>query len=64
MVFDDWKEAHTHAVLQARKLGLDCGVEKINEFGKTRYAVRYLPKPENRCGFELRCEVVKVTDPL
>ncbi len=62
--FTDWKAAHTAAVLLARQLGREIGILRQKEFGKDGYNVYHLPKPENRFGFELRCEVVKPSDPL
>lgn len=57
-VFSDWKDAHNSAQRQANLYARDMGVEKANEFGKTVYRVKMLPNPENRYGWELRCEVV------
>jgi hypothetical protein len=62
--FSDWKEAHTAAVHLARQLGREVGVYKTKEYSSTVYQVIHLPKPENRQGFELRCEVVGPGDPL
>ena len=62
--YREWKEAHTAAVLLARQLGRETGIEKTKEFNTPGFRVHHLPKPENRCGFELRCEVVRPTDPL
>ena len=62
--FTDWKNAHTAAVELARLLKRETGIEKTTEFGKIVYRVHSLPKPENRYGFELRCEIVGPSDPL
>lgn len=62
--FREWKVAHTAAVELARLLKRETGIEKAKEFGKEVYRVHSLPKPENRCGFELRCEIVRPGDPL
>ena len=62
--FTEWKEAHTAAVLLARQLKRDVGIWRQTEFGKDGYNIRSLPKPENRYGHELRCEVVSPNDPL
>lgn len=62
--FKDWKDAHTAAVLLARELKHDVGIWRQTEFGKDGYNVRSLPRSENRCGHELRCEVVTPLDPL
>lgn len=61
--FKDWKDAHGAAVDLARLLKRETGIEKANEFGKTVFRVHSLPKPENRCGFELRCEIIQPEDP-
>lgn len=61
--FTDWKQAHGAAVDLARLLKRETGIEKAKEFGKEVFRVHSLPKPENRFGFELRCEIVRPTDP-
>ena len=55
--FDKYEEARAVAQEQANNMQLSFGIEKLN--GKWR--VFMLPKPENRQGFELRCEVVDPT---
>lgn len=60
----DWKDAHTTAVTLARQLGKEVGIEKFKEYNTPGFHVFSLPKPENRYGFELRCEVVKPSDPI
>lgn len=63
--FADWKEAHTFALGEARKLGKDMGLEKWKSPltpGMNFRVFGLLPKPENRFGFEARCEVVRPTD--
>jgi len=62
--FKEWKEAHTAAVVLARQIGHDVGIWRQAEYGKDGYNIRSLPKPENRYGHELRCEVVTPRDPL
>jgi hypothetical protein len=62
--FDTWKEAHTYAVKLSRQLGREVGIEKMKQFGKEVHLVHHLPKPQNRYGFELRCEIVAPSDPL
>ena len=62
--FGDWKAAHTAAVELARLLKRETGIEKAREFGKEVFRVHSLPRAENRCGFELRCEIVRPGDPL
>jgi len=62
--FTHWNDAHVEAVLLARLLKHDVGIWRENEFGKDGYNIRSLPRPENRYGYELRCEVVSPSDPL
>jgi hypothetical protein len=60
-----YKEAHEHAVEVARSLDgrFEVGIEKMSEYGKPGYRSGFLlPKPKNRYGFELRCEVVRASD--
>lgn len=61
--FTDWKDAHRDAVRQARVYNREMGIEKANEYGRTVFRVKMLPKAENRQGWELRCEVVRPGDP-
>ena len=63
----EYKAAHDHAVQVARSFGgkFEVGLEKFAEFGKAGYRAGFLlPNPQNRQGFELRCQVVRATDPL
>lgn len=63
----EYKAAHAYAVQCARDLGgkYEMGLEKFKEYGKSGYRAGFmLPRPENRTGFELRCEAVKASDPL
>lgn len=62
--FTSWKEAHTAACLLARQIGHDVGIWHQEEYGKDGYNIRSLPRPENRYGHELRCEVVTPKDPI
>lgn len=62
--YTDWKEAHTAAVHLARELGREVGLERGKEFNRPGYLLHHLPRPENRTGFELRCEIVRPSDPL
>ena len=62
--FTDWKAAHTAAVLLARELKRDVGIWRQEEFGRDGYNIRSLPRPENRYGHELRCEVVSPDDSI
>lgn len=61
--FKDWKDAHNAAVDLARTLGREVGIYKTKEYTSEVYQVIHLPKPQNRQGFELRCEVVAPSDP-
>lgn len=64
---NQYKQALHHAIMVARSLGGRCeiGLEKFAEYGKPGFRSGFtLPKPENRFGFELRCEAIKATDPL
>lgn len=70
MTFTDYSEAYNAAVRRARELrdaGLpleqcEQGLEHNELFGYFHF--RTLPSPENRVGHELRCEVVRPSDPL
>ena len=62
-----YKQALHYAIMQARALDgrFEIGLEKFCEFGKPGFRAGFLlPRPENRSGFELRCEVVRASDPL
>lgn len=61
---DEYKEAHKAAVLLARTLGKEVGLLKAKEYTKDVLQIIHLPKPENRYGFELRCQVVSPSEPL
>lgn len=54
----DYHEARRYAQKRANSLGLSFGIEAANEFGRRGHTVKMLPRPDNRQGFELRCEVV------
>lgn len=58
-----YENAHKVAVGLARLLKRETGILKAHEYGKTVFNVYQLPKPEHRFGFELRCEIVRPTDP-
>jgi hypothetical protein len=66
MRYEDYHEAFRAAVLLARKLGREVGLEKSPKgyYKKDGYLVIHLPKPENRYGHELRCQVVRPDEPL
>jgi hypothetical protein len=59
MIYLLWQDAHRDAQAQANASGRTMGIERVNEFGRSAYRVLGLPKPENRYGFELRCELVE-----
>jgi hypothetical protein len=50
----DYQDVRQEAQKKANETGFDFGVEK-NAFG---FSCFMLPRKENRCGHELRCEVV------
>jgi len=54
----DYNAVYAYASALAKQLGREVGIEKMNEFGRTVYTCKMLPRPENRCGWELRREVV------
>ena len=59
--FNDYGRAHAHAQNRANMSRISYGIEKVDSALETGFVVRPLPKPENRSGWELRCEVV---DPI
>jgi len=63
----EYKAAVRHAIVVARRLDgrFEIGLEKFSEYGKPGFRSGFLlPKPENRSGFELRCEAIRATDPF
>ena len=65
MTFQDIAAARAYASQQARVLTHAMGVERASEYGRTVYRVAMIPnRPEQRYGWELRCEVVLPTDPV
>lgn len=69
-MFKIYSEAYNTAVLKALTLR-DAGFPddqceqglEFNALFKT-YSISTLPRPQNRAGHELRCEVVRPSDPL
>jgi hypothetical protein len=62
--FKTWKQAHTNAVALARLCKCDVGVWKASQYGQSLgFRIGLLPRPENRSGRELQCEVVHPDDP-
>ena len=60
-----YKEAFNHAAKKATELNMAVGIEKTREFTSTIFRSGFLlPKKENRCGFELTCEVVEPGQPF
>ena len=59
--FRDYQDARRAAVDLANLLGRETGLEKFKEYNTHGFRVFSLPKPENRYGFELRCETVTPT---
>jgi len=54
--YREYKECHKDAQADADEFKRDYGIEKNSLFGYYRYFM--LPNPENRYGYELKCEVV------
>ena len=59
-VFRDYHYARNCAEALAARVSAEVGIERAKEYGDTVYRLHILPKPENRQGYELRCEVVSV----
>lgn len=55
--FKTYEEAKTFALEQAMKLDIAHGIEKPTAY--SGWTVKMLPLPQNRFGFELRCEAVE-----
>lgn len=58
-----YKDVLNHAVDMAKSTGLDVGIEKMREFNRVVFSCFFLPKPENRTGRELSCEVITAQTP-
>jgi hypothetical protein len=63
MWYADYKIAFNAAVDLANTQGKEVGLEKFKEYNKPGFRVFNLPKPQNRYGFELRCQVVQPKEP-
>jgi hypothetical protein len=63
--FSTYRAAFNAACDLARDTGKDVGLEKVLGPGLKGEAFRIwtLPKPENRYGFEARCEVISPNTP-
>lgn len=60
----EYADAFNAACDLARTLGHDAGLEKAdNPLDGKGFRVWSLPKPENRYGFEARCEVITPATP-
>lgn len=57
--FYTYEEAKTYAVKQVREIRVAYGIEKALGPLQKGYNVIMLPRPENRCGHELRCEALE-----
>ncbi len=55
--FQTWQEARAYAEQQANSMRVSFGIEKPTAYQK--WTVKMLPRKENRCGWELRCEAVE-----
>lgn len=62
--FKTYDEARAWAEQQTFELSQAHGIEKQPGYhGETEWSVFMLPKPENRYGYELRCEAVEIGTP-
>jgi hypothetical protein len=59
----EYRDAFNAACDMARLRGREMGLEKVDGPLEKGFRVISLPKPENRYGFELRCQVVTPTEP-
>lgn len=58
-IFDYYATAHAAAQESANHVRIDIGIERVDGPLGKGFKVFMLPKPINRSGFELRCEVVQ-----
>ena len=59
-----YEDAFNAAVRMARLLRREVGLEKgDNPLDGKGFRVFSLPKPANRCGHELRCQIVRPDEP-
>jgi len=56
--FGTYEEAFVHAQREANASGISRGIEKPVPPCKSEWTVIVLPRPQNRFGHELRCQVV------
>ena len=64
MFFKLYRDAFNAAVIKARESKREVGLEKFKEYNTPGFRVFSLPNPENRYGFELRCQIVRPDEPL
>ncbi len=55
--FGTYGEARTEAERRVKSMGIAHGIEKPTPYQK--WTVKMLPLPQNRCGWELRCEAIE-----
>lgn len=55
--FATWQAARAYAEQMSQAYGVAYGIEKPTQFSK--WTVKMLPLPQNRCGWELHCEAVE-----
>lgn len=61
MRFATYREARTYAATQVRELRMAHGIERQKTYTREgEWHVMMLPRPENRSGWELRCESIEV----
>jgi len=59
MTFTTWQQAHDYAQAEANRTGLSLGIEKPTGPLRREWLVRYIPRRENRFGYDLSCEAVE-----
>lgn len=59
--FETWEEARAEAERRANLYQIAHGIEKPTAYAK--WTIKMLPRPENRYGWELRCEAVEPIKP-
>ncbi len=63
MRFATYKDARAYAIAQTRSLRMAHGIERVHDYTRDgEWHVMGLPRPENRQGYELRCEAIEVQD--
>lgn len=65
MFYTSYFDAYDAALAKAREMNRPVGLEACKEYGKSGFRVKLIPvDPDKRFGWEMRCEVVKPTDPV